>query len=242
MGYYAFPYERALGDNEYIGPDYALGAAGRYFNMRKASIYGGSNEIQRNIIAKAVSRPLEGHDMDFSFSEEQTLLRNSVARYLADNYTFDAWRKFTRASERARSAAIGSSSPSLACSPRLCRRLMAGWAAARSDAMVVMEEFGKALVVEPYVPTVVIAGGDDRARAAPKRRRKNGCRKSRQANPSSRSPLPNPQGRYNLADLRTTAKKQGAGYVLNGHKAVVLGAPWADTLIVTARTRGRPAR
>ncbi|MBV8977414.1 MAG: acyl-CoA dehydrogenase family protein [Alphaproteobacteria bacterium] len=55
VGYYAFPYERAMGRNEYpVGPDYAVGAAGRYFNMRKASIYGGSNEIQRNIIAKAV--------------------------------------------------------------------------------------------------------------------------------------------------------------------------------------------
>ena len=55
VGYYAFPYERGMGSNEYPpGPDYATGAAGRYFNMRKASIYGGSNEIQRNIIAKAV--------------------------------------------------------------------------------------------------------------------------------------------------------------------------------------------
>jgi alkylation response protein AidB-like acyl-CoA dehydrogenase len=55
VGYYAFPSERGFGNNEYpVGPGYALGAAGRYFNMRKASIYGGSNEIQRNIIAKAV--------------------------------------------------------------------------------------------------------------------------------------------------------------------------------------------
>jgi len=55
IGYYGYPNERGLGDNEYpVGPDYAEGAAGRYFNMRKASIYGGSNEIQRNIIAKAV--------------------------------------------------------------------------------------------------------------------------------------------------------------------------------------------
>jgi alkylation response protein AidB-like acyl-CoA dehydrogenase len=55
VGYYAFANERGLGSNEYpVGPDYAVGAAGRYFNMRKASIYGGSNEIQRNIIAKAV--------------------------------------------------------------------------------------------------------------------------------------------------------------------------------------------
>lgn len=54
IGYYAYPNERALGSNEFVGPDYALGQAGRYFNVRKASIYGGSNEIQRNIIAKAV--------------------------------------------------------------------------------------------------------------------------------------------------------------------------------------------
>ena len=54
VGWYAFPDARGLGPNEKVGPDYAMGAAGRYFNMRKASIYGGSNEIQRNIIAKAV--------------------------------------------------------------------------------------------------------------------------------------------------------------------------------------------
>ena len=55
VGYYAYPYARFFGDNEYpVGPDYALGQSGAYFNMRKASIYGGSNEIQRNIIAKAV--------------------------------------------------------------------------------------------------------------------------------------------------------------------------------------------
>ncbi|HSC19245.1 MAG TPA: acyl-CoA dehydrogenase family protein [Rhizomicrobium sp.] len=55
IGYYAYPDARAFGDNEYApGPDYAAGQAGYYFNMRKTSIYGGSNEIQRNIIAKAV--------------------------------------------------------------------------------------------------------------------------------------------------------------------------------------------
>src|SRR5579871_3906278 len=54
IGYYGLPDERSFGANEYIGPDYAAGAAGRYFNMRKLSIFGGSNEIQRNIIAKAV--------------------------------------------------------------------------------------------------------------------------------------------------------------------------------------------
>ena len=55
VGYYAMPYSDPLAHNEFApGPDYAEGAAQHYANMRKTSIYGGSNEIQRNIIAKMV--------------------------------------------------------------------------------------------------------------------------------------------------------------------------------------------
>ena len=54
-GHYGAPYLRDLPSNSgAIGPDYADGVAGEYFNTRKTSIYGGSNEIQRNIIAKMV--------------------------------------------------------------------------------------------------------------------------------------------------------------------------------------------
>ena len=54
-GYYAMPYQRALGHNEFpAGPDHTVHAAAGYFNKRKTSIYGGTNEIQRNIIAKAI--------------------------------------------------------------------------------------------------------------------------------------------------------------------------------------------
>ena len=53
-GHYSSPYLRDAGDNARIGPEYAVGRAGAYFNTRKTSIYGGSNEIQRNIIAKMV--------------------------------------------------------------------------------------------------------------------------------------------------------------------------------------------
>jgi len=56
VGHYAFPYNAPNGDgsNEVPGPDYARGVSQNYFNVRKTAIYGGSNEIQRNIIAKAV--------------------------------------------------------------------------------------------------------------------------------------------------------------------------------------------
>jgi alkylation response protein AidB-like acyl-CoA dehydrogenase len=58
VGYYAMPYQPALlwhgANEEPIGPDYAHLAAPRYFNVRKTSIYGGSNEIQKNVISKMV--------------------------------------------------------------------------------------------------------------------------------------------------------------------------------------------
>jgi alkylation response protein AidB-like acyl-CoA dehydrogenase len=53
-GHYGAPFLRDMGHNTQIGPDYAEGLAGEFFNGRKTSIYGGSNEIQRNIIAKMV--------------------------------------------------------------------------------------------------------------------------------------------------------------------------------------------
>jgi alkylation response protein AidB-like acyl-CoA dehydrogenase len=102
--------------------------------------------------------------------------------------------------------------------------------------MIVMEEFGKALVVEPYLGTVVIGGGflkhSGHAQAA---ELIGGIIEGRVTIAFGYA---EPQARYNWADVKTTAKKEGDGYVLNGHKAVVIGAPWASHLIVTARTSG----
>jgi hypothetical protein len=102
--------------------------------------------------------------------------------------------------------------------------------------MIVMEAFGRALVVEPYLGAVVIGGGflkhSGHARAAEL------IGGIIAGDVVTAFAYAEPQGRYNWADLKTTAKKDGNGYVLNGHKAVVVGAPWATHLIVTARTGG----
>jgi len=105
------------------------------------------------------------------------------------------------------------------------------------DAQIVMEEFGKALVVEPYVPTVVIGGGILKYGGS-EAQKTEWLSKIASGETIMAFAFAEPKGRYNLADLTTTAKKQGGGYVLNGQKAVVIGAPWADQLIVTARTAG----
>ena len=100
--------------------------------------------------------------------------------------------------------------------------------------MIVMQEMGKALVVEPYLGTVVIAGGFLKHSGHPNAEALIGQIIAGEA--IFAFAYAEPQGRYNLADLKTTAKKDGGSYVLNGMKAVVIGAPYATHLIVTART------
>ena len=97
VGYYALSRTSArLGSNDFVGPDYALGA-GRALLQHAQDL--DLRRLERDPAQhhrQGRSRPLRDTHMDFSFTEEQTLLRNSVSNYLADNYTFDAWRKFTR--------------------------------------------------------------------------------------------------------------------------------------------------
>ncbi len=174
--------------------------------------------------------------MDFSFSEEQTLLRNSVAKFLADNYTFEKWRKFTRA-EPGRDPANWRQFAELGLLAASMPEDYGGLGGGAVDNMIVMEEFGKALVVEPFVSTVVVGGGM-LARDASKELKEEVLPKIAEGKSIIAFAFAEPKSRFNLADLSTTAKKQGSGYVLNGHKAVVIGAPWADTLLVTARTAG----
>ncbi len=109
------------------------------------------------------------------------------------------------------------------------------------DVSVVAEEFGKALVVEPYVPTVVIGAGALKyaGSAAQKEEHLNAIAGGERIIAFAQA---EPKSRWALNDVSTSAKKDGAGYVLSGQKAVVLGAPQADTLLVSARTAGGPAR
>lgn len=173
--------------------------------------------------------------MDFSFSEEQTLLRNSLSRYLADRYSYEDWRKFTRTPE-GRDPAHWRQFAEMGLFAAALPEEFGGLGGGPIESMVVMEEFGRALVVEPFVPTVVIGGGllvKTGSALAAEVLPKIAAGETIMAFAFAES-----QGRYNLADLTTTAKKQGGDYVLNGKKSVVLGAPWADTLIVTARSGG----
>ena len=178
--------------------------------------------------------------MDFNFSEEQSMLRDTVASFLQDKYDFEKRQKLIK-SESGWSPEIWESfANELGILGAPFSEELGGLGGGAIENMIVMEEFGKALVVEPYLGTVVIGGGflkhSGYAGAA---EHIGGIIEGKTIIAFAYA---EPQARYTWQDLKTTAKKEGAGYVLNGHKAVVVGAPWATHLIVTARTSGVDGR
>ena len=174
--------------------------------------------------------------MDFSFTNEQTMLRDSVASYLADHYDFDARRAAINSPDGWRPAVWKAFAEDLGLLGASFAEDHGGLGGGATEVMVVMEEFGKALVVEPYLGTVVIGGGFLKHGAPAGAADLIG--QIIEGKATFAFAYAEPQGRYTLSDLKTTATKKGAGYVLNGMKSVVIGAPWASHLIVTARTGG----
>jgi pimeloyl-CoA dehydrogenase small subunit len=112
-----------------------------------------------------------------------------------------------------------------------------GFGAGAIETMIVMEAMGRALVLEPYLSTVVIGGGFLRHGGSPAQKAAHipgiidGSQTFAFAQLEKNS-------RYDLHDVATSAKKKGEGWVIDGEKFVVLNGEAADTLIVTARTKG----
>ena len=174
--------------------------------------------------------------MDFSFTDEQSMLRDTVASYLADHYDFDTRKAAIKSVSGWRPEVWKAFAEELGILGAAFPEDLGGLGGGAIDNMVVLEEFGKALVIEPYIGTVVIGGGFLKHAAPAGAEEVIG--KIIGGEVTMAFAYAEPRGRYNLANLVTTARKDGAGWVLNGHKAVVVGAPWATHLVVTARTGG----
>ena len=172
--------------------------------------------------------------MDFSFTEEQTLLRDTLSAYLADHYDFDKRRAAIASPAGWRPEVWHAFAQELGILGASFAEDAGGLGGGATEVMVVMEEFGKALVVEPYLGTVVIGGGFLKATGD-----KPGLIGDIiEGKATMAFAWAEPRGRYRLHDLSVTARKDGSGWALDGQKAVVVGAPWASHLIVTARTGG----
>ena len=174
--------------------------------------------------------------MDFNFTETQDMVRDGLNRLVREEYEWEK-RGAVIASESGWRPEIWAQLAELGILGMPFSEEDGGFGGGAVDAMVVMEEFGKGLVVEPFVPTVVCAGGflKHAGSAAQKEEHLGGIVAGTSLFAFAYA---EPRGRFDYANLETTAKKDGSAYILNGHKAVVVGAPWATHLIVSARTSG----
>jgi alkylation response protein AidB-like acyl-CoA dehydrogenase len=168
--------------------------------------------------------------MDFNFTEDQTMLRDTVASYLSDKYDFETRRAVVKSGKGWRPEVWKAFAEELGILGAGFSEEAGGFGGGAIENLIVLEEFGKALVLEPYLATAVVGGSLVRHAGW------DGAEGIISGETVLAFAYAEPQARYTWNDIKTTAKKSGDGYVLNGHKAVVVGAPYCTQLIVTART------
>jgi len=174
--------------------------------------------------------------MDFEYTEEQRLLRESLDRLLGDSYPFDK-RKAYLAAPEGYSPAMWTQYAELGLLGLPFAEEHGGFGGSAVDVMIVMEAFGRVLALEPYLATVVLAGAALKHAGSAAQ---NEAIVPQIADGSLRLAVAHGerQARYDLNDVVTTAKRTPGGWRLDGAKSVVVHGDTADKLIVSARVSG----
>jgi alkylation response protein AidB-like acyl-CoA dehydrogenase len=174
--------------------------------------------------------------MDFTVSEEQSMLADSVAKFIENDYDFESRQK-------AADSALGYSAELWNTFAEL------GWTAVPFDEddgglgggpiemMLMMEQFGRGLLVEPFLANIVLAGGVLR-RVANDQQKTDMLAEIISGEKQAALAFAEPQARFNINDVATSATADGDGYVINGSKTLVLNGGSAELLIIPARTGG----
>ena len=174
--------------------------------------------------------------MDFDLTEDQRLLKESVDRLIADQYSF-AQRKGYATEAPGWSAKMWAQFAEMGLLGLPFEETLGGFGGGPVETMIVMETFGRGLVLEPFFATIILGGGL-------LRRAGSAALQGALIPQVTAGKLKlafahvERQSRYNLADVTTTAKRQGSAYVLDGAKSVVLHGDCADKIFVTARISG----
>lgn len=174
--------------------------------------------------------------MNFNLAPEQKLLDDSLARLLADHYSFEH-RKAHSAAPDGWSREIWARFAGLGILGLPFAEEDGGFGGSAVDTMLVMQGLGRSLVVEPYLATAVLAGGALRhaGTAAQKREMVPAIAAGEM---TAAFAYLEPQSRYDALDVATTARREGDDWVLHGRKCVVLHGDSADRLVVSARVEG----
>lgn len=172
--------------------------------------------------------------MDFTLTAEQTMLQDTIMRYLREEYAFDKRRRLIASSSS--SAGIWNELAALGLLGAGLPEEQGGLGGGPVETMVVMEAMGQFLVTEPYLETAVIGAGLLRRTGGDRAEKLLEAMVAGEARFALAAA--EPTSRYALEDVATQATKNGDGWVINGEKSVVDGAPVATHIIVTARTAG----
>ena len=174
--------------------------------------------------------------MNFAFTDEQNLLRESVEKLVAAEYPFEVRRELA-ASEAGFSHGLWDKFAELGWLGLGIPEDAGGVGGGPVETAIVMEGLGAGLAVEPYLATVVM-GADLLKRGGASQR----ARLARLAGGELQLAFAfaERQSRYELANVETRAEPDGGGYRLSGAKSVVFNAPRADVIAVSARTSGAP--
>ncbi|MEZ5151759.1 acyl-CoA dehydrogenase family protein [Rhodococcus zopfii] len=174
--------------------------------------------------------------MDFSLTKEQELLRDSIAKFLASRYDLAESRKAATIGAGHQPHIWRGFAEELGILGATVPEQFGGLDGGPVELMIVAEQLGYALVVEPYVDTVVLGAG--------LLARTGGARAEAVLEDIVAGEAvvafaaTEPTSGNVLNDLSTTARRDGDSWVLDGEKIVVGSAPWAQKLLVTARTSG----
>ena len=177
--------------------------------------------------------------MDFDLSEEQRMLKESVERLLEDKYSFEQRKKYVQAAD-GWSRELWAQYADLGLLGVPFSQDFGGFGGGPVETMILMESFGKALILEPYFATVILFGGALRIGGS-EAQKKALLPKIGEGKLLGAWAHAERNSRYDLADVQTTAKKDpgaGGGWVLDGEKTVVIHGDCADKLVVSARVSG----
>lgn len=174
--------------------------------------------------------------MNFDLTEEQKLLKDQVEKFIANEYDFDKRRKISE-SDLGMSQEHWSFFAEQGLLGVPFTEEQGGFGGGPVENMVIMEAFGTGLLVEPYYSTVIVSGSA-LALAGSASQQEELITKIVEGEAKVALAYAEPQSRFSLHDVATTATKDSGDYVLNGHKAVVFHGPFADYFIVSARTAG----
>ena len=174
--------------------------------------------------------------MNFELSEEQKMIQQSVERFVQENYDLTNRVKIS-SEDPGYSKEYWGSMADQGWLGLAFDEEDGGFGGNQIDTLVLMEQFGKGLVLEPFLANIVLGGGIIKRAASPAIK-ESIIPSLMEGKLQITLAYAEEQSRFDIEDVATAAREEDGGFVINGKKSMVLNAESADKIIVVTRTSG----